>query len=328
MTSIDIPVKNASGRYDNVDFRKAAGHQHPPIKCSYNRRDVLLFANAIGCQKDELHFLYELHPGFAAFPTFPVNLAFKQTDQDVFDFIARTVTGHVPGCPPFDAQRSVDGERGIEILRPIPVSSDGMDLEVQNKVIGVYDKGGAMILEAEQLLVDAKTNTAYSKMTSTAFGIGQGGYNGPRGPSKPVVEPPDRRPDAVHTTETTPETALLYRLCGDYNPLHADDAFGQRAGFTGSILQGLGTWNMAAHGLLQKLGGSDPRRFKAFGARFKNVVYPGDTLETRMWVGQSEEGVDNVVFETVVKKDGRVALSNGYAKILHAKQGFHGCEPK
>lgn len=82
-----------------------------------------------------------MHPNFAAFPTFPINLAFKQTDQDVFDFIARTVTGHVPGCPPFDAQRSVDGERGIEILRPIPVSSDGLDLEVRSKVIGVYDKG-------------------------------------------------------------------------------------------------------------------------------------------------------------------------------------------
>ncbi|GJC77261.1 putative dehydratase NIT22 [Colletotrichum liriopes] len=140
-SSDDEPVRNELGRYDNVDFRKAAGYEHPPIKCSYNRRDVLLFANAIGCQKDELHFLYELHPDFAAFPTFPVNLAFKQTDQDVFDFIARTVTGRVPGCPPFDAQRSVDGERGIEILRPIPVSSKGLDLEVRNKVIGVYDKG-------------------------------------------------------------------------------------------------------------------------------------------------------------------------------------------
>ncbi|KAH0442489.1 peroxisomal dehydratase [Colletotrichum camelliae] len=319
MASSDVPVKNASGRYDNVDFRKAAGYQHPPIKCSYNRRDVLLFANAIGVKKDELHFLYELHPHFAAFPTFPINLAFKQTDQDVFDFIARTTSGQVPGVPPFDAQRSVDGERGIEIIRPIPVSSAGLDLEVRNKVIGVYDKGGAMILEAEQLLVDKNTETVYTKMTSTAFGIGQGGYGGPRGPAKQAVTPPDRRPDAVHTIKTTPEAALLYRLCGDYNPMHADEAFGQRAGFKGSILHGLGTWNMAAHGLLQMLGDSDPNRFKAYGARFKSVVYPGDTLETRMWVVKTEGGMDDVVFETVVKEDGRVALSNGYAQIANAK---------
>lgn len=98
-------------------------------------------ANAIGVQQDERHFLYELHPKFAAFPTFPINLAFKQTDQDVFDFIARMISGDVPGVPPFDAQRSVDGERGIEILRPLPVSSNGLDLEIHNKVIGVYDKG-------------------------------------------------------------------------------------------------------------------------------------------------------------------------------------------
>lgn len=161
MAPNDKPVKNASGRYDNVDFRKAVGYRYPPLKCSYNRRDVLLFvsgsqnknnpmapllttylqANAIGVQQDERHFLYELHPKFAAFPTFPINLAFKQTDQDVFDFIARTTSAEVPGVPPFDAQRSVDGERGIEIIRPLPVSSDGLDLEIHNKVIGVYDKG-------------------------------------------------------------------------------------------------------------------------------------------------------------------------------------------
>lgn len=85
--------------------------------------------------------MYELHPRFATFPTFPVNLAFKQTDQDVFDFVSRTTSAAVPGTPPFDAQRSVDGERGIEILKTIPTSSQGLDLEIQGKVIGVYDKG-------------------------------------------------------------------------------------------------------------------------------------------------------------------------------------------
>ncbi|KAI1415021.1 HotDog domain-containing protein [Hypoxylon sp. FL1857] len=311
----DKPVKNASGRYDNVDFRKAVGFKYPPIKCSYNRRDVLLFANAIGIQKDELHFLYELHPKFAAFPTFPVNLAYKRTDQDVFDFIARNITADVPGVPPFDPQRSVDGERAIEILRPLPVSSEGLDLEIHNKVVGVYDKGGAMILESEGELVDVKTNTVYVKLSSTAFGIGQGGYGGPRGTSKPSIPIPNRAPDAIHTFKTTPEAGLLYRLCGDYNPMHADDEVGKRAGFKGAILQGLGTWNIAAHGLLRELGGSDPTRFKSYGARFKSVVYPGDELETRMWIVKSEDGYDHVVFETIVKDDGRVALSHGHAKL-------------
>ncbi|RWA10742.1 hypothetical protein EKO27_g4357 [Xylaria grammica] len=299
MSLADRPIKRADGRYDNVDFRKAVGYKFRPIKCAYNRRDVLLFANAIGAQADEKHFLYELDPRFAAFPTFPINLAFKQTDQDVFDFVARTTSEPVPGMPPFDAQRSLGG----------------LDLEIHSEVVGAYDKGGSMISEQEHKLVDVKTGTVYVKMTSTAFGMGQGGYGGPKGPSKPAVKMPTRLPDAVHTYKTTPETALLYRLCGDYNPMHADDEFGKRAGFKGAILQGLGTWNIAAHGLLRGVADSDPKRFKAFGARFKSVVYPGDELETWIWKTGSEGGFDNYVFETIVKGDGRVALSNGYAKI-------------
>lgn len=174
-----------------------------------------------------------------------------------------------------------------------------------------------MILDAEQQLVDAKTGTVYVKMTSMAFGMGQGGYGGPRGPSKQTPKIPNRAPDAVSTFQTTPEVALLYRLCGDYNPLHADEAFGKRAGFKGTILHGLGTWNITAVQVLRELGGSDPTRFKKFGARFKSAVYPGDELETRMWIVGSSDGADDVLFETVVKGDGRVALSNGYARIAH-----------
>ena len=309
MAPSDRPVWNKeSGRYDNVDFWKAVGYQYPPIKCSYNRRDVLLFANAIGIKRDEPQFLYELHPKFSCFPTFPVNLSWKQTDNDVYDFIARSTSADVPGVPPFDAQRSVDGERGIEILRTVPTSSDGLTLEIHNRVKGVYDKGGAMILEAEQELIDTKAGGIFVRMTSSAFGIGQGGYGGPRGQSKSPLVIPSRAPDAEHVLKTSPEIAFLYRLAGDYNPMHADDEFGKRAGFKGLILQGLGTWNIAAHGILRELGDSDPVRFKAYGARFKSVVYPGDTLVTRMWKVGVEDGCDKIHFETIVKEDGRVAL--------------------
>ncbi|KAJ4369561.1 hypothetical protein N0V83_005323 [Neocucurbitaria cava] len=307
------PTRNVSGRYDNVDFTKAAGHILPTVKVSYLRRDVLLFAASIGIKKEELHFLYELHPSFAVFPTFASNLAFKRTSQDVFDFIERMIESNapVPGTPPFDPQRSVDGERGLEIINPLPVDSSGLDLEIRGKVIGVYDKGGNMILEGENTLVDAKTEKIYVKFTNMAFGIGQGGYGGPKGPAKKGHPPPKRAPDAVHVYKTSPEQALLYRLCGDYNPLHADEEFGRRAGFKGSIMQGLGSWNIASHGILLELGNCDPLRFKSITARFANVVYPGETLETRMWKTPGKEGNIDVVFETRVQEDGRVALSNG-----------------
>ncbi|KAF2110318.1 HotDog domain-containing protein [Lophiotrema nucula] len=311
----DKPIKNSSGRYDNVDFRKVVGFKLPTVKASYLRRDVLLFANAIGCKKDELHFLYELHPEFSCFPTFPINLPFKQTDQDVYDFFARALVTDVPGVPPFDPQRSVDGERGIEILHPIPTSSAGLDLEISPEIVGVYDKGGNMIQEMVQTMRDAKTGTVYAKMTSKAFGIGQGGYGGPPGPKTVAYSPPDRVPDAVHVFRTTPETCLLYRLCGDYNPIHADDKFAQEGGFKGAFLQGLGTWNIAAHGLLREMGGSEAARLKSFGARFAKIVYPGDALETRMWKVGEKDGLDQIVFQTVVQEDGRVVLSNGYATL-------------
>jgi peroxisomal enoyl-CoA hydratase 2 len=226
----------------------------------------------------------------------------------VFDFIKRTAWAAVPGTPPFDPQRSVDGERGIEILKPIPVSSDGLDLELNGKVLGVYDKGGNMILEAENTLRDTKTDTVYAKLTSTAFGIGQGGYGGPRGPTKPAYHPPNRAPDAIHVFQTGQEQALLYRLCGDYNPMHADDEFGRKAGFKGAILQGLGTWNIAAHGVLKCMGDSDTARFRSFHARFASVVYPGDALETRMWKIAEKDGFEEINFQTIVQSDGRVAL--------------------
>lgn len=270
-------------------------------------------AAAIGVKREELHFLYELHPAFAVFPTFASNLAFKRTSQDVFDFIDRMIKSNapVPGTPPFDPQRSVDGERGLEIIHPLPVDSSGLDLEVQGRIIGVYDKGGNMILEGENTLVDTKSGRTYVKFTNTAFGIGQGGYGGPSGPKKQGYPAPDRKPDATHIFKTSPEQALLYRLCGDYNPLHADEEFGKRAGFRGSILQGLGTWNIAAHGILFELGESDPLRFRSITARFANVVYPGETLETTMWKMAGIDGTTKIIFQTIVQEDGRIALSNG-----------------
>lgn len=92
-----------------------------------------------------------------------------------------------------------------------------------------------MILEVERLLRDGITGTIYTKLTSTAFSTSQGDYGEPRGPTKPSYQPPGRQPDVV---QTTPEQASLYRLCGDYNPMHADDELWKRAGFKGAILQG------------------------------------------------------------------------------------------
>jgi len=134
------------------------GHEYSPVQVSWLKRDVLLFANSIGCTVDELHFLYELHPNFAAFPTYAIILPFKHTDQEVVDFYGRSGAAPIPGVPKFDSRRVVDGQRRIEFYKPLPVTSHGRKFEIRGKVLGVYDKGKpGTVVETEQVLVDAET---------------------------------------------------------------------------------------------------------------------------------------------------------------------------
>ena len=110
-------------------------------------------------------------------------------------------------------------------------------------------------------------------------------------------------------------TLSTNRLNGDYNPLHIDPEPGKKMGFGGVIIHGLFSWNMAAHGILKNLGGSDPKNMKEFQARFASPVIPGDKLITEMWrTGKKEDGFEEVVF--VVKNGkGKVVLSNGRALV-------------
>lgn len=294
-----------------------AGFEFPRQEVSWQKRDVLLFANSIGCTADELHFLYEFHPNFAVFPTYSVILPFKLTDQEVIDFYARQNSIPIPGVPKFDYRRVVDGQRKVTFFKPLPTTSAGRKFELRTKVIGVYDKGKAgSVVETEQSIVDKETGEVYSKAVGSSFFVGQGNWGGPKGPSTVNYPPPQgKEPDAVYVVQTTKETALLYRLNGDYNPLHATPEPGQKMGFGGTIIHGLYSWNTAAHGLLKELGGSDPTNLKEFQARFSSPVRPGDKLTTQMWrTGNLEDGFEEVRF--VTKNDqGKVVLSNGRALV-------------
>ncbi|PYH41485.1 putative trimethyllysine dioxygenase TmlH [Aspergillus saccharolyticus JOP 1030-1] len=288
-----------------------AGHEFAPKEVSWQKRDVLLFANSIGCTADELHFLYELHPRFAVYPTYPVILPFKLTDQEVIDFYARAGGAPIPGAPKLDYRRVVDGQRRIVVLKPLPTSSAGRKFELRNKVIGLYDKGKAgTVLETEQSIVDQTTGEIYTKIFSSSFFVGQGGWGGPKGPSTVNYPPPEgKTPDATHVIQTTPETALLYRLNGDYNPLHATPEPGSKMGFGGTIIHGLFSWNSAAHGVLKEMGQSDPDRLREFQARFASPVKPGDKLTTEIWrMGRLEGGDEEIRF--VVRNDQGKAFSN------------------
>lgn len=127
-----------------TDLAKAQNYAFPPVRVTWLKRDVLLFANSIGVNAKDLHLLYELHPGFASFPTYPLCLSFKETDQEVNDFLAKSQTNAmrnaIPGSPQIDYRRMVDGERYFEMLKPTPTSSQGRNFELRGKSIGIWDK--------------------------------------------------------------------------------------------------------------------------------------------------------------------------------------------
>ncbi|KAK2059277.1 MaoC like domain-containing protein [Colletotrichum caudatum] len=301
------------------------GFEYPSQEVSWLKRDVLLFANTIGATADELHFLYacpsfspdELHPNFAVFPTYPLILTFKGNTQEVIDFYAAQKAVQIPNVPSFDARRVVDGQRKIILHKPVPTTSAGKKFQVRTKVLGVYDKGRpGSVVETQSDLIELPSNEVYASVITSSFYVAQGNWGGPKGPATDNFPPPkDKKPDATFEQQTTKESALLYRLNGDYNPLHATPEPGKKMGFPGAIMHGLYSWNATAHGLLKAFGGSDPANIKEYQARFASPVMPGDKLVTDAWrTGNVKDGWEEIRFQTKVE-GGKVVLSNGRALI-------------
>lgn len=240
----------------------------------------------------------------------------------MIDFYAASSSTPIPGIPKLDSRRVVDGQRLIQFLKPLPPTSAGRNFELRSRVLGVYDKGKATVTETETLLIDADTDETYTRAVGSGFFVGQGGWGGPKGPATVNYPPPkDKKPDREHKVQVSDEAALLYRLNGDYNPLHATPEPGEKMGFGGTIMHGLYSWNSAAHALLKELGGSNPANLKEFQARFASPVKPGAQLVTRMWrVGDAGDGWEEVRFETVSDEE-KVALSNGRAVMRRVGSG-------
>jgi acyl dehydratase len=219
--------------------------------------------------------------------------------------------GHWHADPETGITRShvVHGEQGFRIVKPLPVAGQ---LVGETRVTGLVDKGpdkGALLM-TEGTVRDKTSGEVVCTLTSTAFCRADGGFGGPSGPVQSPHTIPTTSPQHVCDLPTLPQAALIYRLSGDYNPLHADPAYAQRAGFKAPILHGRCTFGVAGHAILKTLCEYDPARLVAMEGRFSSPVYPGETIRTEMW----RDG--NVVsFRATVPARGVTVLNNGRAEI-------------
>jgi acyl dehydratase len=179
-------------------------------------------------------------------------------------------------------------------------------------VTGIYDKGSGGLVASENVAVDAATGDKLVTSRSSVFIRGEGGFGGDRGPSDGWHRP-EREPDHRVLQPTRPEQALLYRLSGDRNPLHADPKFAARGGFSRPILHGLCTYGVTGRALLHAVCGSDPARFRSMSGRFSRPVLPGDTLVVSIWL--PEDGGDTAMFQTATE-DGSVVIDRGRIQFL------------
>jgi len=151
-------------------------------------------------------------------------------------------------------------------------------------------------------------------LTQTTFCRGDGGFGGPPREAPPPYSIPERAPDLTCDLPTRPEMALIYRLSGDVNPLHADPEFAKAAGFPKPILHGLATFGVVGHAILKSLCGYDPPRLTAMKGRFSAPVYPGETIRTQMW-RENTKGGSVISFRASVVERDVVSINNGRAEV-------------
>lgn len=277
--------------YDQLTALKAIGQTY-----SYTDRDVMLYAYGIGLGADpmdekELAFVNE-----AYFTERPLKV--------VPTFASVAAWGASPGDMQLNRVMVVDGERDITFHKPLPVAAR---ITADSSVLGVYDKGKdkGLVIRHQTVLKD-NSGAPLATLVASRFARGDGGIGGPSD-GQPEPHPiPQRAPDRTVDITTRPDQALIYRLCGDRNPLHSDPEFARRAGFPRPILHGMCTYGITCRAVLQTYADYDPLAFRQHAVRFSSPVFPGETVSVDLWKD------DHVIsFEARVKSRDVTVIKNG-----------------
>ncbi len=261
---------------------------------------------------DKDGMLYALSVGFGSDPMDENELpyVFENGSLKVVPTMASILTpGDLLADCGLDYSLAVLGEQRLDLFRPLPAKGR---LLTDSRVVSVFDKGpdiGAVISVESEVRM-AKDDTALFTVGSTVLARGDGGFGGPDGNGPEAHQLPDREPDMSCDLETQPDQALLFRLCRDRNPLHADPSLARQAGFERPLLHGLCTYGVACRAILKTICDYDFTLISGFNVRFTAPAYPGETITTEMWQDR------NIVsFRCLVKSRGAIVIDNGMCTL-------------
>lgn len=272
-------------------------HLEREFRCSWNERDVMIYALGLGLPSDplderQLAFVYEKN--LAVLPTFLSSLVLGQT---------------AVAFAKLDYARALHGEQSVTVNKPIPTRGEAL---VRSKFLGAWDKGpgkGAVLTDISHLYL-GEDDEPFASVLNTAFGRAEGGFGGPTQGQAAPHPIPAGRPDRSLILPTSRQQALLYRQSGDANPLHVDPAAARAVGFREPILHGLCTYGICQRAVLAEYCGFASDNLERIGVRFAGVVYPGETIRVDMW----REG-SVISFEAFVEERQEKVISNGMAVL-------------
>lgn len=279
-----------------INYEKLMACSLPEIEHSFTERDTMLYALGVGIGCDpldeqQLRFVYE--KDLMALPTMACvlgNTSIRNLDLGI------------------NYLKALHGEQQTTIHKALPTKGTVVARFRVKEAIDRGEKGALIALERE--LRDKMTGDLLATDTMGVFARADGGFGGPKRSALASHEIPSRSADAVCEFPTSAQAALIYRLSGDHNPLHAEPATARKAGFDRPILHGLATYGVIGHAVLKVACNYDPARLKSIAGRFSSPVYPGETIRTEIWLDGSIASL-----RASVPQRGVVVFNNGRAAI-------------